>query len=73
MERSVVRISSGSKKNRRKSLGRNRNRTELWTIGLRIVELSLKGLLVAMGKGETLFGESVTECTGGRRKRSRRV
>ena len=37
---------------------------ELWTIGLRIVGLSLEELLVAMGKGETLFGESVTECTG---------
>ena len=37
---------------------------KLWTIGLRIVGLSLEELLVAMGKGETLFGDSVTECTG---------
>ena len=37
---------------------------KLWTIGLRIVGLSLEEMLVAMGKGETPFGESVTECTG---------
>ena len=36
----------------------------LWTKELRIVRLSLEELLVAMGKGETLFGESETECTG---------
>ena len=37
---------------------------KLWSIGLRMAELSLEGLLVAMGKGETPLGESVTECTG---------
>ena len=37
---------------------------KLWPIGLWIAELSLEGLLVAMSKGETLIGESVTGCTG---------
>ena len=37
---------------------------KLWTIGLGIARLSLGELLVAMGKRETLSGESVTECTG---------
>ena len=37
---------------------------KLWPVGLWIAELSLEGLLVAMSKGETLIGESVTECTG---------
>ena len=36
----------------------------LRTIELRIARLSLEELLVAMGKGETLFGESETECAG---------
>ena len=37
---------------------------KLWSIGLWIAELSMEGLLVAMSKGETLLGESVTECAG---------
>ena len=37
---------------------------ELWPIDLWIAELSLEELLVAINKGETLIGESVTECTG---------
>ena len=31
---------------------------------MRIAGLSLEELLVAMGKAETLFGESETDCTG---------
>ena len=37
---------------------------KLWPVGLWMAGLSLEGLLVAMSKGETLSGESVTECTG---------
>ena len=37
---------------------------ELWPIGLWIAELSQEELLVAISKGETLIGESVTGCTG---------
>ena len=37
---------------------------ELWSIDLWIGELLLEELLVAINKGETLIGESVTGCTG---------
>ena len=38
---------------------------ELWPIDLWIGELLLEELLVAINKGETLIGESVTGCTEG--------
>ena len=37
---------------------------EWWSIDLWTGELLLEELLVAINKGETLIGESVTECTG---------
>ena len=37
---------------------------ELWPIDLWTGELLLEELLMAINKGETLIGESVTECTG---------
>ena len=37
---------------------------ELWPIDLWTGELLLEELLVAINKGETLIGESVTGCTG---------
>ena len=37
---------------------------ELWPVDLWIGELLLEELLVAINKGETLIGESVTGCTG---------
>ena len=61
IERIIGRISSLSRRDRSESLGRCRNRR---SSEAGAGELLLEELLMAINKGETLIGESVTGCTG---------
>ena len=72
IKRIIGRTSNLTGRDTSKGLGRCENRRSGWSRSRRVVAnrsvdsriVTGKELLVAINKGETLIGESVTECTG---------